>query len=711
MASPSPILDPQTSTPIPTIPQMIETLSDLHKELSTALEKRSATPTQAAGDKIVPAVVEPPAPTQTPEEQQGKKETEQVPEFNGSNETHKDPKVEILLNNIQLLMEALKTMINNRDKKLNVPIQSIKANLDTVIKMVKEAPAGSPLTQKIGEEYLDAINKDMRTLKFQIPSYRRLSLAKTTAHFGDRGSNTRKPDEFFRLPNLYGVDVFDESPAFKEIQTFYNGFDDLLKKCFLYFAVFPENVVLKKRFLTYWWIGEDLLDASGTGDSSPENKAGMILQKFADKGLIVPVKEEQKKVKKKFRMPPLVRSAAIKLATAERFLKYDSGDNPTCESSSCDRIFLVKGGGFHPPEAPTKNQKLEEKMGTIFNVSQPFPDSALEWLAKQGVIDIRTTKVVEWLLKLRNLKVLYLGRWQSEVDDEEHVVEVESLEFLEGLKKMKKLRLLSLQGIFWINELPNSINRLCDLRVLDLKCCYNLEKLPGGIGSLKSLTHLDVTGCYMLNGMPKSISRLTQLRVLKGFITGKSSLNYLKGLKKLRKLSINTSSHDFPNDNDLRVLRDLGEHGELQNLAIVWVAQEVKSNQQPPETARGMFVQNFSKQFSKVTVPPNDETLELPKKLEKLELECLRVEELPNWLNPDNLKTLKKLYIRGGSLKKLGDKKWEAAEVVRLKYMTELQIDWRELQNSFPKLSYLQKVKCPRVTFCPCDANGVWIKP
>lgn len=210
--------------------------------------------------------------------------------------------------------------------------------------------------------------------------------------------------------------------------------------------------------------------------------------------------------------------------------------------------------------------------------------------------------------------------------------------------------------------------------------------------------------------MPKSISKLTQLRVLKGFVTGKSSLINLKGLKKLRKLSINTSSQDFPKETDLLVLQDLGEHGDLRNLSIMWAAQELTSNE-PPETVTGKIIRNLSKQFSRVTVPPNDETLELPKKLEKLELECLREKELPNWLNPDNLKNLKKLYIRGGSLEKLGDKKWEAAEIVRLKYMTEFRTEWRELQNSFPKLSYLQKVKCPRVTFCPCDANGVWIKP
>ncbi|XP_038875990.1 uncharacterized protein LOC120068331 [Benincasa hispida] len=672
MASRSASFNSQTSTEILTISQMIESLSQLHTNLSTAIQNRTAPPQSAA---------------------------------NQIEEDHQDPNFKKLLNNIEHLKEALETT-KELDKQLNEPIHGIKTSLEEVIKSVKAS-------QRIEETFLDAISKDMKTLKFRIPSYHKFSLAGITAHLIDRGSDTPRKSEF-KLPNLYAHEVFGESPAFIEIQEMYNnGFsDDICKKCFLYFAVFPENVVLKKRFLTHWWIGEGLLDPLGSGNQTPEVHAGNILKEFAEKGLIVPVKEEQKKVKKRFRIPPFVRSAAIKLAIANEFLDYDFGDNPTGKSSGCDRIFLVKGGGSHPPEAPTKDRNLEEIMEAIFNVSQPFPDSALEWLAKKGEADMRTTKVVEWLLKLRNLKVLYLGRWQSAIDEQQ--IEVENLEFLQGLKKMKKLRLLSLQGISWINELPNSITSLSHLSVLDLKSCFNLEKLPQGIGSLKRLTHLDVSGCYMLNGMPKSISALTELRVLKGFVTGNSSLNDLKGLKKLRKLSINTSRRDFPNKTDLRVLQDLGEHGSLRNLSIAWGAEEVKQPSLSKWDITRQLSKKISKQISKKLTKQRNQSgcviLELPKELEKLEMECLPEEKLPLWLNPSKLTSLKRLYIRGGKLAELGNESW-TAEVVRLKYMRELKIDWRELQNFFPNLSYLQRVKCPRVTFCPCDANGVWMKP
>ncbi|XP_022159230.1 disease resistance RPP13-like protein 4 [Momordica charantia] len=613
---------------------------------------------------------------------------------------NRKPQFEKLLSNIEYLREALgKT--KDLEEKLNEPIQSIQSNLVEVIKNIRE-------TQNMEGAFVDAIIKDIKTLKFQIPSYHKLALSETSANLINRGSRTPKQSEF-KLPNLYGHQVFDGSPAFKEIQQVFDGLDkDTYRKCFLYFAVFPENVVLKKRFLTHWWIGEGLLDPSGTGDATPEDVAGIILKEFSDKGLIVPVKEEQKMIKKRFRVPPLVRSAAITLARKTQFLDYDSGDNPTGKSSDCDRIFLVKGDNYHGRQVPTKtNMKLEQTMKSIFNVSQPFPDAALEWLAKKGEVDMTTIKVVEWFLKLRKLEVLYLGRWQSVVD--EHQIEVESMEFLKGLKKMKQLRLLSLQGIFWINELPNSIKSLKNLRVLDLKSCHNLEKLPEGMGSLRKLTHLDVSGCYMLDRMPKSISALTELRVLKGFVTGMSNLNDLKGLMKLRKLSINTSRQDFPNETDLRVLQDLGEHGVLRNLTIVWGAEGLKPKQPPPGVGKVNIMRQLTRQLSKLSTPPSDVILRLPKELQKLEIECLPKEELPDWINPLNLPSLKKLYIRGGKLKDLGTEPW-SAEVVRLKYMTELKIEWRNLQKSFPNLKYLQRVKCPRVTFCPCDVNGVWMK-
>ncbi|KAL7243919.1 hypothetical protein ACSBR1_016187 [Camellia fascicularis] len=117
---------------------------------------------------------------------------------------------------------------------------------------------------------------------------------------------------------------------------------------------------------------------------------------------------------------------------------------------------------------------------------------------------------------------------------------------------MNQLRFLSLRGISMITVLPSFILQLTNLKILDLKACHNLEMVPNGIGLLKSLTHLDMSECYFLDHMPKTLGSLLQLEVLKGFVIGHSTdkksctIHDLIKLSKLRKLSIYTSSKEFP---------------------------------------------------------------------------------------------------------------------------------------------------------------------
>jgi len=111
--------------------------------------------------------------------------------------------------------------------------------------------------------------------------------------------------------------------------------------------------------------------------------------------------------------------------------------------------------------------------------------------------------------------------------------------------------------------------------------------------------------------------------------------------------------------------------------------------------------------------PVVDDTYTLPSNLKKLELECFPETKPPSWLNPKDLKNLKKLSIKGGKLSRIGDEsritedKWDV-EILRLKYLHEFKVEWRDLQTLFPKMTLLEKYKCPKIAFCPTDGNGVW---
>ena len=113
--------------------------------------------------------------------------------------------------------------------------------------------------------------------------------------------------------------------------------------------------------------------------------------------------------------------------------------------------------------------------------------------------------------------------------------------------------------------------------------------------------------------------------------------------------------------------------------------------------------------MSKV-MQPEDVIDKLPKELKKLDLQCFP-KSTSKWLTPEALPNLKKLYIRGGNLATLDRMQWSTVKTLRLKFLRELKMTWIVLKDTFPDLVYLEKVNCPRISLCPCDENGVWMKP
>ncbi|KAG9142335.1 hypothetical protein Leryth_016832 [Lithospermum erythrorhizon] len=113
--------------------------------------------------------------------------------------------------------------------------------------------------------------------------------------------------------------------------------------------------------------------------------------------------------------------------------------------------------------------------------------------------------------------------------------------------------------------------------------------------------------------------------------------------------------------------------------------------------------------------------LTLPSSLEKLQLVCYPEVNAPTWLKPESLQSLRKLHISGGKLRDLGDiydwndgkpsftKHTWNVHTLRLKYLSHMEMRWKELQHLFPNLVTLEKVNCPKLTLFPCDGYGMWI--
>ncbi|CAL5409724.1 unnamed protein product [Camellia sinensis] len=558
-------------------------------------------------------------------------------------------------------------------------------------------------------------------------------------------------------------------------------------------------------------------EAQETNDKkTPEQFANEFFKKLIEKGFIQPVYKKRSVGVDICKMHPFVRSMVVKLAKKAKFFNFDDKGNATEDYSGSLRACL-NGKGL-------KNFEELDKLHTLFNVNE-------------AILDFKP----EWFSKMKNLNVLYLGRWQTspthhiEVEDTA-ALKIKNANVLDGLEDIRHLRFLSLQGISRVTELPESISKLSNLMILDIRACHNLEIIPNGMGLLKNLTHLDMSECYLLDQMPKGLSLLSKLQVLSGFVVGDSesknscTLEDLRKLPELRKLSIHTGHDAFPLDRDLRALN---QFKKLTKLTIAWgrgsveakkddsrkndigaseqaiattkkpglpkaltrlptskqssgtldrenievskkkeiiaadqaaatskkvrfgaseqattkkqglqnaltrlpnskqstgtpdrenievsKKKEIRAADQAAATSKKVgFAKNMRRLSSSKTVElPN---AELPPGLIKLDLQSFPGMVTPPWLRAFTLTNLKKLYIRGGKFSDLGQfkelddeelekDKWKVEEL-RLKYLTDLEMDWRELQELFPDLTYLEKVNCPKLTFFPCDESGVWM--
>ena len=576
----------------------------------------------------------------------------------------------------------------------------ILQGLDDAFKERTGAPANSPRINK-----LKRIQIVVSELKNQICSSPQLSQDSLHSASLHRSS--------FSMRNYY---TNPDSSTTIKIKKFYNDLDGPKKKsCLLCFSVFPEDAIIKKKVLIHWWVGERFIDSPNSDGKTAEETGNEYFKDFIKNRIIEPVHKKLRQNSENCKMHPSIRAAIIMLAEEKKFVSFDQKGNPTADFSSSKRVCLVKteeGSSLHNLTYIYHHLPREEIV-TLFNVNEPY-------------LSFR----VDSFSKMKNLKVLQLGRWKASA---KQLVEVEDTEFLKGLKKMKGLRYFSLRGISGITELPNSICKLSNLRILNLSGCDNLEKLPDGIGALKQLTHLDMSECYLISHMPKGLTCLSELRVLKGFVIGKQrskghycKLADLAVLQHLKKLSIHV---DRTCEEAEKELNSIPQFRKLQSLSVAWssiynATTSTTTNVGLAKIQRIVSRENSLKTLTKIhrilsqqkSTPTTPVSTSHPVDLHKLGLQNFHSSRMPDWLKLLNLKNLKKLYIRGGELSDLrlpGDQEehsW-AVECLRLKSLSKLKMDWPELQQQlFPKLKYAEEEDCPHLSSFSLDDNGdrIW---
>ncbi|XVF52269.1 hypothetical protein PTKIN_Ptkin05aG0005600 [Pterospermum kingtungense] len=590
------------------------------------------------------------------------------------------------------------TKLKEFEKDISEPLDTLESNVNDIQADLKGEAFISDMVKKQVERNLKVLRGNITKVKIQIPLQHQVS-ALTSDKYLQTAVATK---EAGHLPTPYEAkEIFESSSFVKEFRDHYESLEDRHKLCLLCFAIFPEDAEVKKRLLKFWWVGERLSTEGQKEEQQPkssdnqqqrtnqaqkeeqrpnlldqEEKLGKFvdetLEKFVKMGFIEPVTKKSKSPPTSYKMHPIVRSLIIKFAKEANFFDYDPKGKPTMNISASKKSCLTKSESktegksevttpwfskmyLEPKSSNKQKQKQEEKqpkdkkqeqeqeekerkekkkqrqrdlerLQTLFNVSKQFPDFPVKLFSK-----------------MRNIGVLYLGRWERTTMFR---IEVKKWAYLEGLKNLK-LRFFSLQGIPGISVPPDSLCKLTNLRILDLRACHSLEVLPERIGSLKKLTHLDLSECYLLAKMPKELSQLSQLQILKGFVIRRNSpcsLEDLAALPKLEKLSINVNDEvgvAFSNFKALKKLKIAWGSGGEGAKSKFEKNGENKKPESGAEKKRGLCDRMLKLKPRGGTKPgskQNEKEQEIGlTKLVKLDLQCFPEREPPNWLLPKKL--------------------------------------------------------------------------
>lgn len=406
-----------------------------------------------------------------------------------------------------------------------------------------------------------------------------------------------------------------------------------------------------------------------------------------------------------------------------------------------------------------KASKQFHELQTLFNVSKQFPALPKEWFARMTGLNVlymgkwETTagrhievEDVDFLKGLKFMKKLRLLSLQG----------ISGIPYLPtALCKLENLRILDLRACHNLEKLPERIGLLKKLTYLDLSECYLVDDMPK---QLNKLEKLEVLKGFVIGPAKKFSCTLKDLSALKNLRKLSVSVNDLEfnidkagedlsNFQKLEKLKIawgsgglatkdsmqdsieKQQSSDQSNANQGGESKKLHEKDAGKSKASSKAAKPQSVKEKKREDigsidgdgkkleGRGTGSRGAGRirsaarviLLTKRLMGGNREGLG---KLVKLDLQCFPRSNPPLWLVPTKMTGLTNLSIRGGKLGcliKEGEKKWKV-KTLRLKFLTDFKMNWKEMHVRFPELEYLEKARCPRITFCPCDANGVWQK-
>jgi Leucine-rich repeat (LRR) protein len=375
------------------------------------------------------------------------------------------------------------------------------------------------------------------------------------------------------LRNLQGSSMFNkgvEKELFERLHISYDQLDEPIKKCFLYFAAFPEDCKIPVQHLCQVWVVEGLFGEELEKEEALD-EAHCALNELLGRSLIERGYDDKRSGKGEWvQMHDVLHDLAIHI----------SGEG---NESERENLFNMKKDLGQFPNSWLVSSLKVKRLSLWGNKIKRFP--------------------ANFIAPTLQICMLYPVPWYCLKKDSVRAFENSTIE--EGFfTNMQELKYLQMCANKELQHLPESIGGLGSLQHLDISWCEALQQLPESIRGLRSLQHLDVGGCVVLQQLPESIgglgslqwldiSRCWALLQLPESIGGLGSLQRLDisrcwslqqlpesigGLGSLQRLDISRCWAL------LQLPENIGGLGSLQYLNISWCTEL----QQLPESIRGL---------------------------------------------------------------------------------------------------------------------------
>ncbi|XP_073259813.1 putative disease resistance protein RGA3 isoform X1 [Populus alba] len=405
-----------------------------------------------------------------------------------------------------------------------------------------------------------------------------------------QSKRTREEWDHVLSSELWMLDEVDrdqvESRIFIPLLLSYYDLPSVVRRCFLYCAMFPKDYNMRKDELVKMWMAQGYLKETSGGDME------------------------------------LVGEQYFQVLAARSFFQdFETYDREVIRLKMHDIVHDFA-------QYMTKNECLTVDVNTL---GEATVETSIERVRHLSMMLSEESSFPKSIHKAKGLRSLLIHTRDPSL----------GAALPDLFKQLTCIRSLNLSGSS-IKEIPNEVGKLIHLRHLNLAYCGELESLPETTCDLCNLQSLDITWCWSLKELPKAIGKLIKLRHL--WIDGSGVAFIPKGIERitcLRRLDVFSVCGGGENESkaaNLRELKDLNHIGGILSIQNLGGGKEDASDAAEAQLKNKKRLHRLELNFNreKTELQANEgsliEALRPPSDLEDLTISRYGGLHLPNWM-------------------------------------------------------------------------------